>query len=80
MNDDSIFDEVPRQEFTIDTEHYYEDCSPKKCKYCGCEDIKEIVTDTINYMACEIGLRCMACDERIGWWGYGNYEIDFALL
>ena len=49
-----------------------------KCPECGSTALTEITTDTINNITCEADIYCVECDNYVGYWAYGNYNIhDF---
>ena len=47
---------------------------PRRCPYCGSNEHKAKVVDTINYDPCEIKYICKKCGKQIGYWAYGNYD------
>jgi len=64
----------------FDTEHYYPDGCPKKCKHCGDTDVESKVVAIDGGYVSEASLYCERCSTLIGYWAYGNYDPCFANL
>lgn len=60
----------------FDSENYYPDGCPKKCKYCGCEDITSRVEAIDGGHVSESSLSCWECSKPVGYWAYGSYERE----
>ena len=63
---------------------YDESGAPIKCFKCGCEEINERVTDTLDVgvgrgITMEFECICARCDERVGYWAHGSYDPCFMM-
>lgn len=57
--------------------YYAEDGEPLRCRKCDSwhySNHKEYTVDSINGIACEVEIRCLHCDNPIGYWAYGSYQ------
>ena len=66
----------------FDSEHYYPDGCPKKCKHCGIPDVfsKVEAYECDGSDVPEASLYCEGCNTLIGYWVYGSYDPCFANL
>jgi hypothetical protein len=61
---------------------YSEGGEPLKCRNCGCEQITQMVTDSLD-VGCSTGLTlefkcvCNQCLDVIGYWAHGSYDPSF---
>jgi len=62
----------------FDSENYNEDCSPKKCKICGCLEFNETTKDSLEGIVLEYKINCSKCGAFIGYWAHGHFEPCFA--
>lgn len=49
------------------------DGSPKTCKYCGCNEFNETVTDRIEGIVLEKNSFCSNCNKLSGYWVTGAW-------
>ena len=45
----------------------------KNCE-CGCNEHKDIVIDTIDWLVTEFERRCVSCNKLLGYWAYGYWQ------
>lgn len=64
----------------FDSENYYPDGCPKKCKHCGIPDLASKTEAVDGGLVTEAGLYCEGCNTLIGYWAYGSYDYCFANL
>lgn len=49
--------------------------SNPKCPECGCIETKHVIKDSMDgYIIMQYEVRCIDCDEELGYWAHGNYE------
>jgi hypothetical protein len=49
---------------------------PLLCPWCECDNLGEVVTDTIDYTPCEKDIICTNCERVVSAWAYGHYDIE----
>lgn len=48
------------------------DLSPRRC-FCGCDNFKTIITDTMDYTVMESKEICNNCEREVGYWVTGYW-------
>ena len=67
--------DVRKQPLSI--RYYDQDFRPVRCSYCESTNLKEKVTDRMDWITLETSTYCQDCGALVGEWAHGYYNPEF---